>query len=107
METDFNIARMKALLEIADLVKLTVKATLIEMGQQKATVTQSFLFKKYGRRKVEKLIELGLLRPNKTGLSKNSSVEFDALEVEALMMPENRSMYIAQVREQEQLTKTP
>lgn len=105
MKADFNIAKMEASLELAAFAKSIVMATLIELGQQKATVPQSLLFKKHGRRKIEKLMALGLLKANKTGLSKNSSVEFDALEAEAVLAPENRSFYVAQVREQEQQTK--
>lgn len=91
--------------EMAAFAKLVVKATLIELGQQKSTVPQNLLFKKHGRRKVEKLVALGLLRANKTGLSKNSAVEFDALEAEAVLAPENRSFYVALVREQEAINE--
>lgn len=106
MEADFNIARMKASLEMAEFARLIVKATLIELGHEKATVIQQFLFDKHGRRKIEKLKALGLIVGNKTGLSKSSSVEFDAMEVEAVLAPENRSFYVALVREQEAINST-
>ncbi len=105
METDFNMARMKASLEIADLVKLTVKAVLIELGKEKTKLNQNQAWAKYTRVKVERWVRLGLIIPNKTGLGKNATVEYDALELEALDMSSNRRTYRALIREQEQQTK--
>lgn len=49
METDFNIARMKASLEIADLVRLTVKAVMIEEGREIKNLSQNKPWGKYGQ----------------------------------------------------------
>ncbi len=107
METDFNMARMKASLEIADLVRLTVKAVFIEQGKEKTKLNQNQAWEKYTQVEVERWVRLGLIVGNKTGLAKNSPVKYDALDLEALDMASNRRTYVAQVREQEQQTKTP
>jgi len=106
METDFNMARMKAYLEAADLVRLTVKAVMIEEGTAKKNLSQNQAWGKYGQAKVERWVRLGLIEKNKTALGKTAKVEYDALDLEALDMASNRRTYVAQVREQEQLTKT-
>ncbi len=106
METDFNMARMKAYLEAADLVRLTVKAVMIEEGTAKKNLSQNQAWRKYGQSKVERWVRLGLITRNKTDLAKTAKVEYDALELEALNMAGNRRTYVALVREQEQQTKT-
>lgn len=91
--------------EAADLVKLTVKAMLIEQGKAKTKLSQNEAWAKYGQSKVERWLRLGLIEKNKAGLGKNMKVEYDALDLEALNMANNRRTYVALVREQEAINE--
>lgn len=92
--------------EMADVVRLTVKAIMIEEGTAKKNLSQNQAWAKYDQCKVERWVRLGLITRNKTGLGKTAKVEYDALELEALDMASNRRTYIAQVREQEAINST-
>ncbi len=92
-------------IEAVDLVRLTLKAVMIEEGREIKNLSQNQAWDKYGQCEVERWVRLGLIKKNKTGLGKTARMKYDALELEALDMASNRRTYVALVREQEAINE--
>lgn len=95
-----TMERLELLNLLSDAIAIGAKKAMIDTMAIKPYITKSEAYKMYGRRKVDRWLKEGLVKPIKDGDS-NYSIRIDRLKIDAVASVSNRVSFYKHKYEEE------